>query len=96
MRTNDFCCLTSPSLGHASAREPHVASDAKEPQFRPLLWRQRPTALEQVARGVVVVIATAQRSPSRASIRTDLWTEGYEPCVEIDFGGLTGYAVPAT
>jgi hypothetical protein len=26
----------------------------------------------------------------------DAWTEGDEPCVEIDFGGLTGYAVPAT
>ena len=26
----------------------------------------------------------------------DAWTEGDEPCVEIDFGGLTGYAVPGT
>src|SRR6187397_2094512 len=24
----------------------------------------------------------------------DAWTEGDEACVELDFGGLTGYAVP--
>src|SRR6478672_2855062 len=50
VRTNDFCCLTSPSLVHASAREPHLASDAKDPQFRSLLWRQRPVLDVTVAR----------------------------------------------